>query len=183
MTPGGNFGEVLDLLRRTPLPPDEGPVQGATEDQLAAVRARYPMVLPGEYLDWLRVCNGTMAGPGGIYGVDTARDWIDAIAVLNLHPEWSELGWVPVAGDGNGNTYVLDASRSHIDRDAVFFVDAMGDEGPAYIAASSLSAFLRSLLQKELHEESRWPFDANHVTATDPDILLVRDSGLLPWFS
>lgn len=171
------------MLRLVPHAPGDTPSPGATEEQVAAVQARYPMALPPAYLEWLRLCNGSMSGPGGIYGVGVGKEWIDALVVLDRHPGWAELGWVPVAGDGNGNTYVLDASRSHIDRDAVFFVDAMSDGGLTYLAGSSLMVFFRGLLRKEAGEEDRWPFDANYVSTTDPDILLVRNAGLLPWFS
>jgi hypothetical protein len=114
------------------------------------------------------------------YSASVYADGPDAFDILEFHPEWVGFDWIPIAGDGVGNYYVLDASRKHIDRDAVFFVDSMEDEGLTYIAASSLLIFLESLLEKELGEK-RWPFVATYVLSVDPDIMRIRDTNLLPW--
>lgn len=56
--------------------------------------------------------------------------------------------WIPVAGDGCGNSYILDASRSYIDSDAVFFVDTMESvDKVSYVAGSGLPYFLTFLLR------------------------------------
>ncbi|GAA2569306.1 hypothetical protein GCM10010435_49050 [Winogradskya consettensis] len=177
MTAPGEWSGIADLLRRVPVPvpPGAGPVLGATDEQIASIAGHYESPLPDVYVRWLRFCNGTPAGPGGLYGAGTSWDGLDALRILQRHPCWATLGWIPVAGDGNGNTYILDT-------DAVYFVEAMDESEPAYTAAGSLPVFLRFLLEKELGE-TRWPFDAAYVTAADPGILSVTDSGLLPWLS
>ncbi|GAA1421891.1 SMI1/KNR4 family protein [Catellatospora coxensis] len=176
-----DFSRVLQLLRRVPLPPEGEVVQGADDAQVAAIAERYGQPLPSSYVEWLRVCNGSSAGPGGIFGARVQANRPDALDILDFHPEWIDFGWIPVAGDGCGNYYVLDFSRRYIDRDAVFFVDSMDGEGLTYVAASCLPIFLESLLERELGERS-WPFSAAYVKDKDPDIMLIRDAILLPWY-
>lgn len=180
MTPDIKIALLLSLLGRVLLPPEGEAVQGVKESQLAAVASKYEQQIPVNYVRWLSACNGSSAGPGGIFGVRTPAGAPDALDILDFHPDWANHGWIPVAGDGNGNYYVLDTSRKHIDRDAVYFVDTMADEGLTYIAASDLLIFLKFLLGRELGEE-RWPFNAEYVVGSDPDIMRVRDLNLLPW--
>lgn len=86
-----------------------------------------------------------------------------------------------IAGDGHGNTYVLDVGRQCIDADAVFFIDSMESvDTPAYIVASGVLSFLRFLLGREAGEVG-WPFRREFVVARDAVVLTVIDSRLLPW--
>ena len=56
-------------------------------------------------------------------------------------PEWAEQGWLPVAGDGCGNYYVLTAD------DTVGFIDTMKDPGQIdRQAAGDLLSFMTGLL-------------------------------------
>ena len=58
--------------------------------------------------------------------------------------QWAESGWLPVAGDGCGNCYVLTADG------AVGFVDTMRDPGRIDRRASGgLLSFMTSLLADE----------------------------------
>ena len=88
----------------------------------------------------------------------------------NWHAPWRDRGWLPVAGDGCGNQYVL---VSH---------------GIAYVVASDLWTFLRFLLLRETGD-GRWPFDRRAVIAADPElaglpielkVMLGADSRLSP---
>ncbi|MBL7259931.1 SMI1/KNR4 family protein [Paractinoplanes lichenicola] len=133
MTAETDFSGVLRLLKQVPLPPEGETIRGADDAEIERLRH---LPLPGEFVQWLRVCNGSVAGPGGLFGVEMV------LAVSGFHPEWAGRGWIPVAGDGNGNTYVLDAG-------AVFFVDAMDDGELDYMVASDLKSFLESLLLNE----------------------------------
>jgi cell wall assembly regulator SMI1 len=156
-------------------------VSGATDEQLDGLRQALGFEPPADLVDWLRVCNGVIAGPGGIYGAAPPEDFLDIAGVLQLFPRWRDNRWIPVAGDGTGNHYVLDASRQHLDRDALFFVDVMEDPDElSYVVASSLDRFLRFLLRAELGDR-RWPFDEEYVSAEDPEILAVDPAVLLPW--
>jgi hypothetical protein len=59
----------------------------------------------------------------------------------DLFPEWAEQGWLPVAGDGCGNYYVLTADGT------AGFVDTM--KGPGRIdrqVADDLLSFMTGLL-------------------------------------
>jgi cell wall assembly regulator SMI1 len=137
------FTDVVTLLERAPRPPEASRWTGATPQQVAALEQRLGFRLPDSYRDWLAVCNGVIAGPGGIYGTGTPQDFIDVESVLGIHPEWTDRQWLSVAGDGNGNHYVMDVAREHIDADAVFFVDVDSDSDElAYIAASNLANVL-----------------------------------------
>ncbi|HEY0693985.1 MAG TPA: SMI1/KNR4 family protein [Kribbella sp.] len=181
MTANSGYDEVLDLLAEVERPPSRRPVAGAADEQLDGLCRALAFEPPAELLDWLRVCNGVIAGPGGIYGADPPENFLDIGGVLELLPSWRENRWIPVAGDGTGNHYVLDATRQHLDRDAVYFVDVMEDpDALSYLVASSLERFLRFLLLADLGDR-RWPFDEEHVSAEDPAIVAVGPASLLPW--
>jgi hypothetical protein len=87
-------------------------------------------------------------------------------------PERRDRGWVPVANDGSGDHYVVDAGSG-----TVYFVDQADYDVAAYAAASGLPAFLEFLLEGELGER-RWPFDASYVLDRDPALAGVTPS---PW--
>lgn len=169
--------DVLQLLEQVPRPPDDRGYSGASEEQLRSLSEFLGMPLPADLREWLRVCNGVVAGPGGVYGT------VDITTVLGIHPEWRDAGWIPVAGDGTGNHYVVDTRRRHLDTDAVFFIDVMEDPTAlSYIAASTLRLFLTALLRKELGDRA-WPFQQSYVASSDPALLAVHPPALLPWAS
>jgi hypothetical protein len=59
----------------------------------------------------------------------------------DLFPEWVERGWLPVAGDGCGNCYILTADG------IVGFVDTMNDPGRIdRQVAGDLLSFMADLL-------------------------------------
>ena len=66
---------------------------------------------------------------------------LDMACRRDLFPEWAELGWLPVAGDGCGNCYVLTADGT------VGLVDTMKDPGQIdRRVAGDLLSFMTSLL-------------------------------------
>jgi cell wall assembly regulator SMI1 len=167
-----DFAGVLDLLGRAPRPPEEAPPVGATAAELATLEHTLGFPLPNDLRAWLTVCRGSLAGPGGLYGVDTAPTSI--ASVLDLYPDWRDRRWIPVAGDGCGNHDVLEAG-------AVFFVDTMASvDAFDYVVASGLIPFLTFLLERELGAKG-WPFDADYVFARDPALAHVSEPSLLPW--
>lgn len=181
MTTNSEYDEVLDLLGQVERPPSPRPVAGASDEQLAALRRTLGFEPPAVLIDWLRVCNGVIAGPGGLYGAAPPEDFLDIGGVLEMYPAWRENRWIPVAGDGTGNQYVLDATRQHLDADAVYFVDVSEDpDALSYVVGSSLGRFFRLLLLSDLGDR-RWPFKQDHVSAEDPDLLAVNPPNLLPW--
>jgi len=119
-------------------------------------------------------------GPGGVSGIGTKRKSQDLDALMNLHPDWRSRGWVPVAGDGAGNYYVVATKGEFGPGEPVLFIDVGVDESvPAFVAASDTWHFLRFMLKKELGE-SRWPFSKDEVVLMDPSVETFT-SVALPW--
>ena len=177
---GSCEAEVLALLARVPAPPDEETPAGATEQQVAEFEKRTGVTIPAKLRSWLLACNGPCVGPGGVFGIKPKRADLDIEQVLSLFPKWREKGWIPVAGDGCGNYYVVATKREFGDGEPVLFIDTMEqDSVPAYIVASDVWRFLWFLFNDELGE-SKWPFNRDEVTTSDPDILSFHDVDL-PW--
>ncbi len=87
---------------------------------------------------------------------------------------WRQLGWLPVAGDGFGNYYILLTQEALAGY--VAFVEAISDpEEIAYLVSSTLWGFLRFLFEAECGAKG-WPFDPNVVLAADPAL-----AHLQPW--
>jgi hypothetical protein len=61
--------------------------------------------IPLAYRTWLSLCNGVIATP----------ELLDVAFILSLHPQWRRARWIPIAGDGCGNQYVLDATTAAYD--------------------------------------------------------------------
>jgi hypothetical protein len=135
--------------------------------------------LPSDLREWLAHVNGARGGPGGLYGSRPDDPTIDIVAILRQFPIWNERGWIPIAGDGCGNHYVIFPVGPHR---PVGFVDITdrGSEEIAYVAASSCPIFLEQLLRKEV-ERSRWPFDREMTLARDPEIEAAAGRAPLPW--
>ena len=79
--------------------------------------------LPPMLRSWLSICRGAAIGPGGVFGQRPDRPFLDMVRIRDLFPEWQSLGWLPVAGDGCGNYYVLAEDGT------VGFVEPMSDPG------------------------------------------------------
>jgi cell wall assembly regulator SMI1 len=172
--------EVLELLAKVPSPPNEEASPGATERDIAGCEARIGLNVPTKLRAWLLACNGPCVGPGGVFGIRPRRQDLDIEQILTLHPIWHEKGWIPIAGDGCGNYYVVASKGEFGKGEPVIFIDTMDDDAvPAYIVASEVWRFLRFLLKKELGE-SKWPYNRDEVAVADPDILSFEDV-TLPW--
>jgi hypothetical protein len=87
-------------------PGDDEPV-GASAAELAVLSDRLGRSLPLALRNWLSVCRGAAIGPGGVFGERPDRPSLDMAGIRDLYPDWRTLGWLPVAGDGCGNYYVL----------------------------------------------------------------------------
>ncbi|WP_328326135.1 SMI1/KNR4 family protein [Kribbella sp. NBC_00382] len=186
------FDDVLRLIAEADLPPDvDWPPAGATAADLSRLRENLGFDLPEVLTSWLSVCNGSFAGPGGLFGANLTgrRNFLDISSYIEDRPSWRDRRWIPVAGDGCGDYYILDASRSHHPGDAIFFVDQSDYETLAYAIASDLPTFLRQYLLEaqdqdpELDPTPRWPFDQATTLAVDPGLAELRTQRLLPWNS
>ena len=166
-------------MARVPRAPEDKTEHGVDDSAIDAFESRVGMRVPETLRQWLRVISGAAVGPGGLFGIGTQRQSLDIEAYLARYPEWQVQQWLPVAGDGNGNYYVLEAGRMD-GRNPVLFVDTHEDPTePAYIVASELWHFLRFLLRRE-SGESGWPFDRDKVLDADPEIATFDDRPL-PW--
>lgn len=118
---------------------------GADDQELDDLQRRLGRPLPAVLVDWLRVCKGEAICAGGVYGARPDRAFLDIAECMALYPRWRDLGWLPVAGDGCGNVFVL-LTRGDL-AGHIAFVDTMSDpDSIESITAESLWTFLRSLL-------------------------------------
>jgi cell wall assembly regulator SMI1 len=170
--------EVRALLERVPRSPDHPAPGGADPAEIEALGGRLGMPLPAELAAWLAVCRGEPIACGGVYGIRPDLDYADLEAALALQPEWLDSGWLPVAGDGCGNHYVLLTKGPRTG--FVGFIDTAADPDRIdYLVASGLWRFLRFLFEEDLGRKG-WPFDRNLVLAEDPN-LTTAPADLLPW--
>lgn len=109
---------VHSLIHGAVRAPDEE-IRGASGIELAALRTRLGRDLPAQLAELLTICNGARIGPGGLFGHRPDDPYVDLPSYIDLFPQWAERGWLPVAGDGCGNYYVLLAD------DSVGFIDPM----------------------------------------------------------
>jgi cell wall assembly regulator SMI1 len=173
--------EVKRLLHEVERPPGESIPPGASPAEIVTLEATIGISLPPLLRKWLSTSNGPFVGPGGIAGINPKREDRDIPWLLELFPSWKSNRWIPIAGDGCGDYYVVSTQNEFGDGEPVLFIDVHdGDDSrPTFIAASNVWRFLRFLLLKDLRK-SKWPFDEIEVLAADPEILTF--SGVpLPW--
>jgi hypothetical protein len=171
---------LRDLLTKIPLPPGEELPQGIADADCDLFEQRTGMLLPADLRNWLIMTNGPCVGPGGLFGIRPRRRHLDIEAHLKMYPSWSAKKWIPIAGDGCGNYYVVATGQECGGGYPVLFVDTSASPDiPAYIVASDLEHFVIFLLEAELGDRS-WPFRETSVIRADPNI--VRFAGVkLPW--
>jgi hypothetical protein len=172
--------EVLDLVHK--VAPANAVVRGASKEKLSEFESRTKVVLPSTVREWLGMCNGCLAGPGGLYGIAPVppNEYIDIEATYEIEPLWKQQKLIPVAGDGCGSYYLIPTQQEYGPGCPVLFFDHEdGLDKATYIAASDIWMFIRFLLNEELGEES-WPYDREYVVQSDPGILAF--SGVRrPW--
>lgn len=153
--------------------------------KLSQFENRYGISLDHNFKEWLSISNGSHAGGGGFYGIGHSKDSIQLNFVV--HPYWILSQWVPVAGDGFGNTYLIDCSRTSI-RGFVFFIDSHNNASKiTYYVASNFWMFMYLMLVGESDNypdeneyEDLWPFNKDFVLSIDPAIKNAPYD-LLPW--
>lgn len=169
--------DVVAIFPELETPPGESIPPGLDEAEIQGVESRIGFKLPSSFRRWLMTTNGPCVGPGGIVGINTARELQNLESIYELYPNWKSNQWVPVAGDGTGNYYVL--AQPEYDVEPVVFVDVTENaDQPAFIVASSLWHFLNFLFRKDLGK-SRWPFDKTEVL--DCDAKILETEFVLPW--
>ncbi len=124
--------------------PEDVAPGGASAVELAILSDRLGCSLPLAMRNWLSVCRGAAIGPGGVFGQRPDRPSLDMARIRDLFPEWRTLGWLPVAGDGCGNYYILALDGT------VGLVDIMSDPGrlERHVSGDLLS-FMTDLLSAD----------------------------------
>jgi SMI1 / KNR4 family (SUKH-1) len=195
--------QLQALLRAAP----KGAIhRGASQKSIDAFAHRVGIKVPDELREWLSLANGAAIGPGGVFGIRPGDEYLDIESCLDAHRAWKKRKWIPVAGDGCGNYYVMPTQGDFGPGFPVAFVDSISDK--ILGVASRLSLFLIFLLEAELslvrlipiYETllkkhrlpehlvfpvsdpiwPKWPFDRDYVVRKDPDILKLKKE-LLPW--
>jgi hypothetical protein len=167
----------MDLLKDIPLPPREPVLTRATREAILQFTRRTGAKMPSALCDWLAVVNGARIGPGGVLGIRPDDPGCDIECLWKVYPEWRNFGWIPIAGDGCGNYYVVSA---HIPAGPVFFIDAVTNHLTlAYVVASGIWEFFRFLFQSDLGETA-WPFQRDFVVGIDPKIEATMGAPM-PW--
>lgn len=142
---------VMDLLPKLILAPEDTLPKGATLQQIDDFEARTSLRLPHQIRDWLLFCNGPCIAEGGVYGICSDRPFLNIETYLNDCPQWLKNGWLPVAGDGCGNYYLAVLDRSDLSSCPVFFVDhEESHDELAYEVAPDFWSFLEWLFKKDL---------------------------------
>lgn len=165
--------EVIGLLSCLPVAPGYRLPTGATPESIEAAERRIGIPFPTELRNWLQHCNGPCVGPGGLLGINTPKPAFDLEFCLAGHQGWKERGFLPVAGDGCGNYYVMIRQLGGPPMRPIVFIDTIQNPlNPAYVVASDLWHFLRFLFLRELRQ-TKWPFAREEVCDADPRILNV----------
>ena len=171
--------EVCELLKSVPNKPGQELPGGIGRSAIQDFAKRSGFEVPEVLFEWLGRCNGPLVGPGGLFGLGTSKKFLDMEHLLSLFPSWRRQNWIPVAGDGNGNYYVLTRARG---RWPVVFIETSTDSDvAAFVVASDLPKFLKALLSKEGGKNVGWPFKKSVVLANDPDISYFGEDFPLPW--
>ena len=171
---------IRDLLHIVPRPPEAAIPEGLSDYDLDAFVQRTGIDLPNELREWLKISNGPCVGPGGLLGIRPERKALDIELVLDILPSWRTKKWIPVAGDGCGNSYICPSTWGYGTCCPVMFIDTIeGVDSPSYVVASSVGHFLIAILEREVGARG-WPFDRDTVIAADPEMLNVTGVPM-PW--
>lgn len=162
--------QIAELLFQVPRAPEETIPPGVTADEVAQFEERTGIKLPTVLGSWLNMTNGPCVGPGGFYGIHPFRSCLDIEELWTRHPIWKKSRWIPVAGDGCGNHYIMPTQNEFGCGYPVVFVDVgVSVNLLSYIVASNLEHFIAGILRKEL-DHTGWPFTRDETIAFDPRI-------------
>ena len=92
---------------------------------------------------------------------------MDIEGYLSQFPDWKKREWIPVAGDGCGNHYIIPTQNEFGLGNPVVFVDVgRAVESPSYVVASDIDHFVLGTLRKEM-DDTGWPFNRERTLAFD----------------
>jgi hypothetical protein len=170
---------LVAAARAAEAPPGYELPGGADDALLDAFERRTGLRLPETLRAWWGAVNGALIGPGGLLGIREPEEFLSVEGCLRLFPQWASSGWVPIAGNGLGDYWVVLPGPGG-DEGWVGFVDCHDDPHRIWsYAASDVLRFLRFLLAEE-QGEKRWPSDRAYVLAEDPALAEVPEP-LAPW--
>lgn len=174
------YEEISELLHQVPRPPEDPIPSGVSSVEISKFEERTGITVPTTLRSWLELTNGPCVGPGGFYGINTLRPHLEIEEYLGKFPEWMKKKWLPIAGDGCGNFYIVPTQNEFGVGYPVIFIDVgQSASFPSYVIASDLEHFILATLRKELGSQG-WPFGQNQVLAFDPCIKEFH-SVSLPW--
>ncbi len=174
-----NIDYAKMLMKQAPFPKNETFPCGVDQDEVKMFEERYSLHIPQDYNELLQFSNGPVIGEGGIFGIEPLRDELNVSNFYNLFPTWSKKGWIPIAGDGCGNYYVILSGNNS--SSVVYFIDAHEDENKlTYIVGSSVWNFILLMLLKE-NGDLDWPFSKEDVLSIDPSIERIRSGVPFAW--
>jgi cell wall assembly regulator SMI1 len=138
-----NERRIQDLLARAPKPSEDVIPRGVTEAECIDFERRTGITLPADMRDWLKLANG----PGGLYGIRPDRTYLDIESFLSFFPSWLTRKWIPIAGDGCGNNYVLSTQNEYgVGCPVLYFETGGAADAPLYVVASDIGHFLVFIL-------------------------------------
>lgn len=171
---------IKELLYMVPRAPEDEIPKGILEHECNGFAKRTGLVIPPDLRDWLMISNGPCVGPGGFYGIQPHRHHLDIESYLEAYPIWKNYGWIPIAGDGCGNHYILTQRDEFRCDNPILFIDTSTSfESDCYIVASDISHFIVAVLEQELGKRG-WPFDKQFQLNFDPQIINCIGAKL-PW--
>lgn len=153
---------------------------------LDALQARLGFALPPDLVEWLRVCNGAVTRTWAhtfLNVGDSAWHGYDIESTLALFGGWRDKQWIPFAGDGFGDYFLLVAVEGRPHPDVTFWDHECDlESSTGCIVSSSLWHFLVNVLDPALEDDpdSLWPFNADYTIGVDPDLLNLRQF-TMPW--
>lgn len=174
--------DVFELARSVPRDPEQSSLPPGIDDTVIdSFVGRTGLPVPHPLREWLRFTNGPRIGPGCVFGIATPDAWtnIETYYTENMYPTWLTKGWIPIAGDGCGDYYVVSVCSEGFGNPVLFLDQSSELLIPEYVVASDLWHFLRFYLGRELGERG-WPFRREFVLSLDPELAHYANAPL-PW--
>lgn len=162
--------QISALLDQVSRPPEDSIPSGVTDEEIAQFEERTGISVPTTLRSWLRITNGPCVGPGGFYGIHPLRSHLEMEDYLIRYPDWSKRQWIPVAGDGCGNHYIMPTQNDFGAGFPVLFIDVgKAVDSPSYVVASDLEHFIVGILRKEIGDTG-WPFHQDNTLTFVPGL-------------
>jgi cell wall assembly regulator SMI1 len=104
-SPDKVVGRALSLFHhpRVTRRDSASPESGASDADIAGFEQRTGIPVPPELRRWLHVCDGSLSGAYGTFGVAPSSPHREIEGYLTLDEAWLDLAWIPIAGDGTGD--------------------------------------------------------------------------------